>query len=422
MMLSGDTADRFDRARDTFAGAHSGFSIPTTSVGFGTRGLHETRQGLGYLGHMLGTTFDLFATENPNLKGPEGEIAGVNDYMLKTLARSADPTATARTRMDYIPDAQIMAMGQRTAAKANNKDDTDMETQIREQYRETSRTSKNVKNAVDRDEKQLLHETQSKYFQLQEDRKREAELAAKLKKSPDDEALAADLETLRQGNARTDVEIGDVLRGTFGGQQAMIQDDIAAAPERQKLDTKHDEKWKQQELAVMHAAHDKLVDPARVFGSYHKDKKSGALIANDREAENVSLLQYLDRGFVRDDGTDYAAMKKEGKQGAVFNEDVVSGLMKHGFQSGSYFGDTMHFDFVESQSDLVPGGRNRINMSKDRASPENALPDVVNVPSTPAVAPTMTNPYPSLQLPPRAPSIMEESPDPLAWPQTMLDD
>lgn len=96
--------------------------------------------------------------------------------------------------------------------------------------------------------------------------------------------------------------------------------------------------------------------------------------------------------------------------------------MKHGFQSGSYFGDTMHFDFVESQTNLVTGGRNRINMSKDRASPENTLPDVVNVPSTPAVAPTMTNPYPSLQLPPRVPSIMDESPHPLAWPKTMLDD
>jgi len=47
----------------------------------------------------------------------------------------------------------------------------------------------------------------------------------------------------------------------------------------------------------------------------------------------------------------------------------------------------MHFDFVESQTNLVPGGRNRINMNKNRASPENALPDVVNVPSTPRSRP-----------------------------------
>ncbi len=437
MLLSGDTADRFEMAGDEFATAHEGFSIPKTSVGFGTRGLHETRQGLGYLGHMLGTTFDLFAAENPNLKGPDGEVAGVNDVMLKTLGRDQDPTKMARTRMDYIPDEKIMAMGKRTAANANTAEDASMEKQVREQYREMSTTSTNVKNALDPEEKQQLREAQTEYFELEESRKREADLAAKLAKTPDDAALIDQLNDLRQANQTDDAAIRRVLDKSFGGFQTEIASDMAAASERHKTDTKHDAKWKQQELDVLQKAHDNFVDPAHVFGSYHKDKKTGSLVANDHEASNVSLMQYLDHGFVRDDGTDYAALKKAGKQGAVFNEDVVADLMRHGFQSGSYFGDTMHFDFVESQTNLVPGGRNPANMNRNRASPENELPDVVNVPTTPVpsprpfpagsvfnnapqpVPPFASMPPSMLQAP--GPTTMDEPPNPLAPPKSMLE-
>ncbi len=204
MLLSGDTADCFEMAGDEFATAHEGFSIPKTSIGFGTRGLHETHQGLGYLGHMLGTTFDLFAAENPNLKGSDGEVGGVNDVMLKTLGRDQDPTKRARTRMDYIPDEKIMAMGKRAAANANTAEDASMEKQVREQYREMSTTSTNVQNALGPEAKQQLHETQTKYFELEEARKREAALAANFAKAPDDAALSEQLKALRADNQQKD--------------------------------------------------------------------------------------------------------------------------------------------------------------------------------------------------------------------------
>jgi len=329
-----------------------------------------------------------------------------------------------------IPDDKIMAMGKRTAANANTAEDSAMETQIRAQYREMSQTSKNVQHAVDADGKEQLPHEQAEFFKLQESRKREAELEKKLAKTPDDEGLAKELEQLRGDNQTEDARIRNVLRGTFGGVQAELEADITAATERHKTDDKHDAKWKQQELDVLKPAHDNFEDPARVFGTYHKDKKTQALVADDQKVSQVSLMQYLNHGFVRDDGTDYASLKAKGKQGAVFNEDVVATLMRHGFQSGSYFGDTMHFDFVESQTNLVPGGRNRINMSKDRASPENELPDVVNVPTTAVPANALPSDsvfkkshplsFPRAQ-PPKGSTTMDEAPNPLQLPKGIMD-
>ncbi|MGE0403509.1 MAG: hypothetical protein AB7T06_42785 [Kofleriaceae bacterium] len=174
------------------------------------------------------------------------------------------------------------------------------------------------------------------------------------------------------------------------------------------------------ELDVLQRTRDNFENPDRVFG---KQTNGNAKL----EASGVPIMQYLEKGFIRDDGTDYEALRKQGKRGEVFNEDVFASLMRHGFASGSYFGDTMHFDFVESQSNLVPGGRNRINMSKDRASPENDLPEVVNVPST--NTPKASKPpkgsvfdKPSPLAPMKPPTPIVEVPHPLAPPRTMLDE
>lgn len=89
--------------------------------------------------------------------------------------------------------------------------------------------------------------------------------------------------------------------------------------------------------------------------------------------------------------------------------------------------DTMHFDFVESQSNLVPGGRSRINMNKERASPEHDLPDVVNVPSTPTPKPAKPPKgsvfdKPAPLAPMKQPTPIIQEPHPLAPPRTILDE
>lgn len=410
MMLSGDTADRFEAARGAFEGnpKHKGFTMPTTSVGYGTRGLHEEERGLGYLGHMLGTTFDLHAVENPNLDGPGNEGPRLNSYMLRKFGRDRTTNKLGRTMTDGITDAEIQAMGYRTANKTGTpkevSDDGKLETKVREQYREMSATSQRFKgdNSLGKEGMDQLRAKRIQYLALVESRKKEAALATKLGASPDDADLKQQLKALQDANSISDDEIRNVMKDQFGPWQQELQDDM----EKTRNDTTHDDAYNAKELATLQATHDNFSNPERVFG--RDDPKKKGLQPKD-EVTNVPIMQYLEKGFIRDDGTDYENAKK----GAVFNEDVFATLVRYGFGPGSSFGDTMHFDFLESQANLVPGGRNTINMKANRASADKDLPDATPPPRL------MERPHP-LAPPPRAPSIVEQDPHPLAWPKHMF--
>lgn len=86
-------------------------------------------------------------------------------------------------------------------------------------------------------------------------------------------------------------------------------------------------------------------------------------------------------------------------------------LARYGFNPGSKFGDTMHFDFIEGYNDLIVGGRKAAeNMRMDRASPENGLP--------PSTAGSPINPLPPTlraPTPPLSPLSLPPVPMPPIW-------
>ncbi len=370
--------------------------MPTTSVGYGTRGLHEEERGIGYLGHMLGTTFDLHAVENPNLDGPKGE-GDINGFMLRKFGRDRSTNKPGRSQLDNFADNDIEAMGKRTAdpnagTPQERAKDAALEGKIRSQYREMSATSDRFKgeNSLGEESMDALRDARGRFFELGESKKKEASLAKKLSASPGDADLKQRLQDLQAANAVSDAEI----RTTMQTQFAPFQEELQADMERSRNDNTHDAKFKANELAVLQATHDNFSNPDRVFGGYHESKKTKGKLVADEVVTNLPIMQYLEKGFIRDDGTDYKNMQ----QGTVFNEDVFANLVRFGFGPGSRFGDTMHFDFIESQANLVPGGRSMINMKSDRASPEKHLPNtpVPAPPNIPMAPPSTIAPLPTL--------------------------
>ena len=123
----------------------------------------------------------------------------------------------------------------------------------------------------------------------------------------------------------------------------------------------------------------KLADPNKIFGTgvKHADGHWGTQVA----VTEVSVMQYLERGFIRNDAMPARTGKeKDGKQ-QVFNADVATTLARFGWSPGATFGDTMHFDFIEGYSLAVPGGRSRENVKETRFSPEGDLPSPVPKPA-----------------------------------------
>lgn len=88
--------------------------------------------------------------------------------------------------------------------------------------------------------------------------------------------------------------------------------------------------------------------------------------------------------------------------------------LKGQFSPGSSFGDTMHFDFIQGYTDLIPGGRAAVNMRKDRASPENRLPYTPGEGASPVspssnAKPPFAGPHPLAPPAPRIPMLNEPS-------------
>lgn len=142
MWLAAGAATRFAQARAAFAAAHPGYAFPGGG-GFAMRDLHQTRQGIGMLGHALGLAFDMHATENPNQDTLEDRL------MVQYFGRAPgadgqldqdDPNTRSIMQLGNS-DAAIAQMGKNTMAGKTSVADEALLQKIGAQYDEMAATS-----------------------------------------------------------------------------------------------------------------------------------------------------------------------------------------------------------------------------------------------------------------------------------------
>jgi len=125
MWLAKEAKARFEAARADFESKHAGYTFPDTDVAQSMRGLHQTRQGLGMLGHALGVAFDFLAVDNPNIKIEKPTKTNYS-YMLNKFG-GANAEQHGRSTMSLTPtkgdagyghtaDATIEQLGKDTVA------------------------------------------------------------------------------------------------------------------------------------------------------------------------------------------------------------------------------------------------------------------------------------------------------------------
>ncbi|MBK7537551.1 MAG: hypothetical protein IPI49_19705 [Myxococcales bacterium] len=164
-----------------------------------------------------------------------------------------------------------------------------------------------------------------------------------------------------------------LMAAAFSAWRQELQNDRAPVADKHKLEVAKDPKgtatvYLQKELRVLDAALDKLKNPQQIFG--FPDKQADGTYASDLRATELPLMQYIERGSIRDDAMPATTDRR---RKGVFNAEVVAVLGRYGFAPGSTFGDTMHFDFIEGYSNIAPGGRNRTNMAPDRYGPRGTV-------------------------------------------------
>ena len=114
----------------------------------------------------------------------------------------------------------------------------------------------------------------------------------------------------------------------------------------------HDAKWSAGEVRVQLELIRRLREsPAAVFGTQSlRDKNTGRLKHNPTVA-GPTVMQYLERGFARDDEMPEQPGARPGGKGArgVFNAAFIKCMAMFGFNTlATWSGvDTMHFDFQE---------------------------------------------------------------------------
>lgn len=129
--------------------------------------------------------------------------------------------------------------------------------------------------------------------------------------------------------------------------------------------TKDAVRYNAEEIAAVQALVTRLTDPGRLFGT--GVKREDGHWATRREVTAVSVMQYLEHGFLRND--EMPARDSSHGRAQVFNGEVAATLARFGWSPGATYGDTMHFDFIEGYTTAVPGGRSAKNMNHDRFSP-----------------------------------------------------
>jgi hypothetical protein len=162
----------------------------------------------------------------------------------------------------------------------------------------------------------------------------------------------------------TQFELGPFTEST----PRRLRQKLASALQKQKSADRKALTYHSDELGVLVYAIERLQQPELVFGKGRK--KSEGVYETESKVSEVPLMQYLERGHIRDDAMPaVAGQRRKG----VFNAEVVTTLARYGFSPGSTFGDTMHFDFIEGYNRVVPGGRSQTNMRKDRFGPRGTV-------------------------------------------------
>jgi hypothetical protein len=148
LWLMGAAADRFEKARDEFEQKFPSFTFPKSDVGFSTRGRHQTRQGLGMLGHLLGIAFDLLAYENPN------QVSGAERFLLKHFGGEKDDETgehqhDGRTMINLGSvggDQAVEDLGRATVEGNSTPSGQAVEAAVRQQFDEMTKTSDRFRN------------------------------------------------------------------------------------------------------------------------------------------------------------------------------------------------------------------------------------------------------------------------------------
>ncbi|MGN6108799.1 MAG: hypothetical protein ACTHU0_27080 [Kofleriaceae bacterium] len=439
MLLTDNTAKRFEAAKAQFEKENPGYTLPTTGVAHSMRDLHEQRNGLGMLGHALGLAVDYSAYDNPNLRGEKGEQAGLNAYMLKRFGGGRSKMA--------IDEDEVEQLGKETVAGKSTAKGKETSAAAMQQFNELAQTSDRFKRSLNPEQMATLRKARNEYFKhLPDEQKLDAikkQLAKNSKRMDQAKrtALSDEAKELEKklapwrARVKSDLNAGfgswtTELQGELGVDQAVVALNQVTA-DRYSADAKgfgklsrnevdayaktHGmaarEDFKQSKQAATYEAQikaeiakrqkqakekvdyttkstlvkqkliEKLHDPRRVFGK--GIQKTDQTWDTKREVSEVSVMQLLEHGFVKNDAMPTLAIdpatgrpidpttgKPTNAKKSVFNAQTVEMLVRYGFAPGSNFGDTMHFDYIQGYSEAVQGGRRGENMNELRFSPE----------------------------------------------------
>lgn len=283
------------------------------------RGRHQKNEPVGMEGHPLGFSFDLAATQNPDIRDKDGFTMSL---LAKFGADPAHPNSRGRVLMDTDKDdrhengtiqSRVERLGKHTQSGAVDAKDQATEAKIRREFDELAQTSANFQNALPDENKADLALARTEYFAY-------VKAQQELEKHPDDPAARS--ASLKASSYREDMD--DALKPWI--QQMKLEDANARdAGDKKTLD----------ENAMLERG---LSDPQKIFG-----REPGPV------AQRPAVSQLLASGFIRnDDAPDH--------KGATFNAETAVALAQQGFAPGASYGDMMHFDYIQGFDEEVVGG------------------------------------------------------------------
>jgi hypothetical protein len=138
MWLTDAAATRFEKARADFESKFTGYTFPHTDVGYATRGRHQSRQGIGMMGHLLGIAFDLWAIQNPH------QITNEERFLLGHFGAEQGGGKKGRTMMNLDSvggDQAVEDLGINTVAGRSTNKGKAVEALVRQQFDEMTATS-----------------------------------------------------------------------------------------------------------------------------------------------------------------------------------------------------------------------------------------------------------------------------------------
>ena len=442
--LAEDARTRYMEARKKFDEENPGYTLPVRGGGFDTRDLHQAKNGIGKFGHILGEAIDFDPEAMPNLRGLEGEEPGLNAFMLRKFGgkggaeglsqMSISETAIERVGQhnktgtldgkdkDVLKEVtkqygQISDTSNNFVATSKNKMPalaTARETyfELPDKRKALRQLDKDIRAAKSPDEKQKLNDTRAALDR--QIRKDDGLVSGTLGKTfKGERAQLAVNEPMEKTIALAKSVTAKNMKGDLKGFGKMSEADVEAyakahgmpdkstfkksqeSQKSQKTPTYRDairaEITKQQESARKSSDYHRgearrsaalikrLKDPKAVFG---QGKKAKGTWTTAPRTEEVSVMQLMERGFVRNDDRDKVKPSTDPRNPTpIWDTKAVEMMARHGWAPGSNFGDTMHFDYIQGYREAVQGGRSDRENQKEKWTPQDDI-----VPTTPAPA------------------------------------